>query len=73
MDWKRFADHFEPMTCVLSVEKKADGGHGTVRIVTGNEKYIDSLALAAGGVEMDSDKRRSLSRTASTPATSRRT
>ncbi|MBQ6316699.1 MAG: sensor domain-containing diguanylate cyclase [Oscillospiraceae bacterium] len=57
MDWKNFADHFEPMTCVLSVEKKADGGYGTVRIVTGNEKYIDSLALAAGGVEMDSDKK----------------
>ena len=57
MDWKCFADRFEPMTCVLSVEKKADGGYGTVRIVTGNEKYIDSLALAAGGVEMDSDKK----------------
>ena len=38
MDWKCFADRFEPMTCVLSVEKKADGGYGTVRIVTGNEK-----------------------------------
>ena len=57
MDWKTFADHFEPMTCILSVEKKPGGGYGTVRIVTGNEKYIDSVALAAGGVEMDSDKR----------------
>ena len=36
MDWKNFADDFERMTCVLSVGKKADGGHGTVRIVTGN-------------------------------------
>ncbi|MBO4418705.1 MAG: sensor domain-containing diguanylate cyclase [Oscillospiraceae bacterium] len=57
MDWKSFADRFEPMTCILSVEKLADGGFGAVRIVHGNGKYIDSLALAAGGVEIGSDKR----------------
>lgn len=57
MDWKSFVDRFEATTCVLSVEKKPDGGYGTVRIVTGNEKYLDSLALAAGGVGMDSDKK----------------
>ena len=57
MDWKRLADCFEPMTCVLSVEKKPDGRCGTIRIVTGNKKYIDSIALAAGDVEMDSGKR----------------
>ena len=53
MDWKQLAERFEPMTCVLSVEKKSGGGYGTIRIVTGNVKYLDSLALAAGGVEMD--------------------
>ena len=57
MDWKTFVDRFEPATCVISVEKKPDGGPGTVRIVTGNEKYIDALALAAGGVALDSDKK----------------
>ena len=57
MDWNSFAERFAPMTCVLSVEKKPDGGFGMVRIVTGNKKYLDSLALAAGGVEMDSDKK----------------
>ena len=57
MDWKSFVDRFDSMTCVLSVEKKPGGGYGTIRIVTGNEKYIDSLALAAGGVGLDSDKK----------------
>ena len=55
MDWKSFADRFDSMTCIISVEKKADGGCGTVRIVTGNQRYLDSLALAAGGVELDSE------------------
>ena len=57
MDWKSLADSFYTMTCVLSVEKKPDGGCGTIRIVTGNRKYIDSIALAAGDVDMDSGKR----------------
>jgi len=57
MDLKCFADRFDPMTCILSVEKKPGGGYGTIRMVTGNQKYIDSVALAAGGVEMDSDQK----------------
>ena len=57
MDWKSFADCFDPMTCILSVEKKPDGRCGTIRIMTGNQKYIDSLALAAGAVDMDSTKK----------------
>ena len=57
MDWKRFADRFDPMTCILSVEKKQGGTYETIRIVTGNKKYLDSLALAAGGVEIGSDKK----------------
>lgn len=57
MDLKSFVGYFDPMTCVLSVEKKPGGAYGAIRIVTGNQKYLDSLALAAGGVEMDSDKR----------------
>lgn len=57
MDWQSFAERFNSMTCILSIEKKADGGCGTVRIVTGNKQYLDSLALAAGGVDMDSDQK----------------
>ena len=57
MDWERFAECFDSMTCILSVEKRADGGCGAIRIVTGNGTYLDSLALAAGGLDMDSDKR----------------
>ncbi len=57
MDLKSFVSLFDTMTCVLSVEKKPGGGYGTIRMVTGNQKYLDSLALAAGGVEMDSDKK----------------
>ena len=57
MDWKGLADCFDPMTCVLSVEKKPDGRCGMIRIVTGNRKYIDSLALAAGDVSLDSTKK----------------
>ena len=44
-DWRAFADHFGTMTCILSVEKKADGSCGTVRIVTGNQQYLDSLEI----------------------------
>ena len=57
MDWKGFIDRFESMTCVLSVEKKPDGGYGTIRIVTGTQSYIDTIALAAGGVDLDSGKK----------------
>ena len=57
MDWKSFVDHYESATCVISVEKKPGGGPGTIRIVTGNEQYINALALAGGGVALDSDKK----------------
>lgn len=57
MDWQSFVDRFDAMTCILSVEKTPDGGCGTIRYVAGNEKYLDSLALAAGGVELGSEKK----------------
>lgn len=57
MEWRAFADHFDTMTCVLSVEKKPDGSCGTVRIVTGNQKYLDSLELAGGAVDVGSEKK----------------
>ena len=57
MDFKSFSEHFAVMTCVLSVEKRPDGRCGTVRIVTGNEKYLDSLELAGGAVELGAEKK----------------
>lgn len=56
MDLKGFVDCFDAMTCVLSVEKKPDGGYSTIRIVTGNGKYIDSLALTEADARMYADK-----------------
>ena len=57
MDWRAFADHFDVMTCVISVEKKEDGTCGTVRIVTGNQKYLDSIQLAGGAVDVGSEEK----------------
>ena len=42
MDFKGFADLFQPMTCIMSVETFPDGSYGNIRIVTGNEKYINA-------------------------------
>ena len=57
MDWQNIADTFYPMACVLSVEKKTDGRPGAIRMVAGNRKYLDSLALAAGSEELSSTKK----------------
>ena len=43
MDFQNFIDCVEPVSCVLSVEKKPDGTCGKIRIVCGNHAYIDSL------------------------------
>jgi len=43
------ADKFSGLTCIMSVEKKPDGGYGVIRIETGNATYKKSF-LDAGGV-----------------------
>ena len=43
MDLQQFVNHFDAMTCILSVEKKEDGSCGEIRIVTGNREYIESI------------------------------
>ncbi len=48
---KVFADNFDAMTCVISVEKKGDS-YGEIRIVTGNRSYIDTIEKPAPGAEM---------------------
>lgn len=40
---KRFADMFQPVTSIISVEKKPDGSCGDIRIVTGNDAYLDVM------------------------------
>ncbi|SFV01796.1 sensor domain-containing diguanylate cyclase [Butyrivibrio sp. INlla21] len=41
MDFQTFVDGLKPMACVLSVEKKEDGGYGEIRIVAGNKPFVE--------------------------------
>ena len=42
MDFKKLCDGIDSMACILSVQKKKDG-YGDIRIVCGNQKYLDSF------------------------------
>ncbi len=42
MDFKQFADKIKTATSIISVEKKPDGSYGDIRIVTGNDEYLDA-------------------------------
>ena len=52
MDFQAVVDGIGAMSCVVSVEKLAGGGHGAIRIVTGNRAYIESIERPAPGTEM---------------------
>ncbi|MGX8705271.1 MAG: GGDEF domain-containing protein, partial [bacterium] len=52
MDFQKIVDSMAAMTCVVSVEKRPDGRHGDIRIVTGNRAYIDSIEHPMGDVQM---------------------
>jgi len=41
MNFQKLVDNFYAPTCVISVEKIPDGGYGEIRIVTGNQKYLE--------------------------------
>ena len=43
MDFQKFVDVFQSMTCIMSVEKLPDGKYGEIRIVAGNKAYVDSI------------------------------
>ena len=43
MNFQEFVDKIEPMTCIISVEKLADGSYGNIRLAAGNKAYIDSI------------------------------
>ena len=51
-DFQAIADSFAAMTCVVSVEKRPDGGCGTIRIVTGNRAYLASVERPVPGTEL---------------------
>jgi len=52
MDFQKIVDGIGAMSCVVSVEKLENGGRGTIRIVTGNRAYIDSIEKPTPGTEM---------------------
>ena len=56
MDFQKIADSMTAMTCVVSVEKKPDGGRGKFRIVAGNRAYVGSIENPAPGTKMLSDR-----------------
>ena len=43
MDFQKFVDGFESMTCIVSVEELPDGQYGKIKIVAGNKAYVDSI------------------------------
>ena len=52
MDFQTIVDGIDAFACVVSVEKGEDGSYGKLRIVTGNQRYVDSIEKPVGGVEM---------------------
>ena len=56
MKFQEVADSIAAMTCIMSVEKKEDGGYGDIRIVTGNEAYIASIEQPQDGITMLNSK-----------------
>lgn len=45
MDFQSIVDSLYAPTCVVSVEKRTDGGYENIRIVAGNERYAGLLNL----------------------------
>ena len=40
MDFQKFIDGILPTACVVSVKRKSDGGYEDIRIVAGNNMFI---------------------------------
>lgn len=56
MDFQGFVDAIDTMTCVMSVEMKEDGNYGDIRIVVGNQAYVQSIEAAWDGPQLMSTK-----------------
>ena len=50
MDFQKLVDCISGMACVISIEKITGDSYGTIRIVTGNKAYIDSIESNALGI-----------------------
>ncbi|SHM30295.1 sensor domain-containing phosphodiesterase [Ruminococcus flavefaciens] len=51
MDIQKFADTFFSPACIVSVQKKADGGYGDIRLAAGNKKYIEMIDMRINNKE----------------------
>lgn len=56
MDFQAFVDNIDTMTCVISVEMKEDGNYGDIRLVAGNEAYVQSIEAVWDGPQLMSNK-----------------
>ena len=56
MDFQSIVDSIPTAACVLSVEKLENGNYGTIRIVTGNRPYLDSIERPAENLKMLTQK-----------------
>ncbi|MBR0484584.1 MAG: GGDEF domain-containing protein, partial [Oscillospiraceae bacterium] len=52
MRFQAIVDSISAAACIISVEKLENGNYGKLRIVTGNQTYINSIENPSGGVEM---------------------
>ena len=43
MDFQKLVDEFYSPTCIVSVERLEDGKYGEIRLVAGNEKYVEMI------------------------------
>ena len=56
MDFQATVNNVGAMACVVSIEKLDNGKYGTLRIVAGNQAYVDSIEKPAEGVHMLREK-----------------
>ena len=55
MDLQKLVDCIYTPACIVSVEKKTDGGYGDIRLVAGNKKYTEMAILRKGLDEFSSE------------------
>ena len=45
MDFQKFVESFFSPTCIVTVEKRPNGGYGAIRIAAGNRKYLEMIDM----------------------------
>ncbi|MBO4696314.1 MAG: GGDEF domain-containing protein [Lachnospiraceae bacterium] len=56
MDFQAFVDQIDAMTCVISVEMLDNGSYGDIRLVAGNQAYVQSIESVWDGPQLMSNK-----------------